>query len=175
MSLTALYSASSITRDVSRIIRENIATRQGHPVPQSANQYPSHSPFVPIQGPNQQDSPLSGQTHLRINILQSGKRILPRFDLPAGQCPNVDTMKQAVLRRYSDQIPNLPFDNIDPAVQQTRNPAASWNVKVWLPHGLVTVENDKDWTAALLSTGTVEWMDGDLKVLVDIDDANTQR
>lgn len=80
-------------------------------------------------------------------------------------------MKQAILRRYPDQIPNMPLDHIDSAVQQTRaSVAATWKVRVWLPDGLVAVENAKDWTIALLSADTVEWMDGDLKVLVEVDD-----
>lgn len=85
-------------------------------------------------------------------------------------------MKQAILRRYPDQIPNVPLDHIDPAVQQARtSAAATWKVRVWLPDGLVAVEHEKDWTIALLSADTVEWMDGDLKVLVDIDDATPVR
>jgi hypothetical protein len=34
---------------------------------------------------------------------------------------------------------------------------------------LAAVQNDGDWTMALLSAGNVDWMDGDLKVLVDLE------
>lgn len=49
-----------------------------------------------------------------------------------------------------------------------------WKVKVWLPDGLLPVQNQKDWTIALLSTDAIDWMDGELKVLVEIDEGNGQ-
>jgi hypothetical protein len=57
------------------------------------------------------------------------------------------------------------------AAQEARESAiiAEWKVRVWLPDGMLPVQSQKDWTIALLSADTVEWMDGDLKVLVDVD------
>lgn len=117
------------------------------------------------------------QIYLRINVLQHGKRVLPRLDLQAGQCPNVDTIKESVLRRYHGQIPGLPVlqgsDSID---QQIRDSAAasSWKVKALVPDGLITIQSEKDWAFALLSADTVDWMDGDLKILVELEGGNTQ-
>lgn len=59
----------------------------------------------------------------------------------------------------------------NPAAQEARESAAlaSWKLKVWLPDGLVPVANQKDWTIAVLSADTVDWMDGDLKVLIEVE------
>ncbi|CAG8028045.1 unnamed protein product [Penicillium salamii] len=158
--------ASSITRDVSRIIRENIAARHGHPQPDN-HFHPV--PFTPL--PENTQSQSQPHISLRVNIVQGGKRILPRFDLPAGQYPNIETLKQAILRRYPGQLPGLFPQEGNAAAQEARESAAlaSWKVKVWLPDGLIPVVNQKDWTIALLSADTVDWMDGDLKVLVETD------
>ncbi|KAF7528713.1 hypothetical protein PCG10_010249 [Penicillium crustosum] len=167
--------ASSITRDVSRIIRENIASRRGQPAQAPDPHF--HQPFTPLSestptANSTTPCPSQGQTSLRINILQNGKRILPRFDLPAGQFPNIDTVKQAILRRYSGQIPGLPaFQGTNAATHEARESAIvdGWKVKVWLPDGLLPVQNQKDWTIAVLSTDAVDWMDGELRVLVEVD------
>ena len=37
-----------------------------------------------------------------------------------------------------------------------------------MPEGLVPVQNDGEWTIAQLSAGTVDWMDGDLRVVVEV-------
>ncbi|KAJ5766350.1 uncharacterized protein N7511_003966 [Penicillium nucicola] len=174
--------ASSITRDVSRIIRENIASRHGHSAqPQDTHDqfHPQQQPFTPLeqtQPPTATNPPSNAQTSLLVSILQGGKRILPRFDLPASQCPNIDTVKQAILRRYPGQIPGLPFQDsegltMNAAAQEARESAviAEWRVKVWLPDGMLLVQSQKDWTIALLSADTVDWMDGDLKVLIEVD------
>ncbi|KAJ5660334.1 hypothetical protein N7507_006785 [Penicillium longicatenatum] len=173
--------ASSITRDVSRIIGEKVSRQ----TPSAAH---NHAPMADTKFHPQPPAPIqnatnvtpsnpNNQTYLCINVIQQGKRILPRIDLPADQLPTVDSAKQAILRRYLGQIPGLPFlqgqDNDDSVDQQARNAAlAAWKVKVWLPDGLIPVDNDKDWTFALLSADTVDWMDGNLKVLVDIDGNN---
>ncbi|KAJ5591817.1 uncharacterized protein N7459_002186 [Penicillium hispanicum] len=170
--------ASSITRDVSRVIRENIASRNGDPMPHpqmssSDGHFHSHHPLLTPQDPNNQgiNSPSNGdsqgQLYLHINVLQEGKRIVPRLDLPAGECPNVDLIKQYILRRYPGQIPGVPPLQSPDLVDLSA--AASWRIKVWLPNGLMAVQGEKDWGVALLSAHTVDWMDGDLKVLVEVE------
>lgn len=159
---------------MSRIIRENIASRRGQPAQAPDPHF--HQPFTPLSestpATNTATCHSQGQTSLRVNILQNGKRILPRFDLPAGQCPNIETVKQAILRRYSGQIPGLPvFQGANAATHEARESAVvdGWKVKVWLPDGLLPVQNQKDWTIALLSSDAVDWMDGELRVLVEVD------
>ncbi|KAJ5085724.1 hypothetical protein N7532_010495 [Penicillium argentinense] len=142
--------ASSITRDVSRIIRENLAAREdAFPPPQTSTQH--YSPRSPL--------------YLRINVLKQSNRILPRIDLPANECSDVNTLKQIVMRRFPELIGS---DNFEPSSQQARDVAAQWKTRVLLPDGLVEIQNDKDWTVALLSADSTEWMDGDLKVLIDL-------
>ena len=165
---------------MSRIIRENIASRHGHPTQAPDPHF--HQPFTSLSDSTQTANTTAsshghGQTSLRVNILQNGKRILSRFDLPAGQCPNIDTVKQAILRRYPGQIPGIPvFQGTNAATHEARESAVveGWKVKVWLPDGLVPVRNQKDWTIAVLSADAVDWMDGELRVLVEIDEGGGQ-
>ncbi|KAL4888190.1 hypothetical protein BDV59DRAFT_147962 [Aspergillus ambiguus] len=158
--------ASSITRDVSRIIRDSLSTKdtsatapEAHPQP-----FPASLPGFA----NTATSAPQGAITLRINIMQHGKRIVPRVDFPAAQCSDMETMKQILIRRFGDSLPGVP--PADSALAQTNwNPSAGWKVKVWLPDGLTPVQNDGEWTIALLSAGNVDWMDGDLRVLVELE------
>lgn len=45
---------------------------------------------------------------------------------------------------------------------------------MWLPDGLLPVQNQKDWTLAVLSADAVDWMDGELKLLVEVSDGEQQ-
>lgn len=113
----------------------------------------------------------SQQYHITlcINILQNNKRILPRFDVPAEQCPDLETAKRLIGRRFTGQLPETPQVQQDFDGNWSSNcSASSWKFKVWLPEGLVPVQNDGEWTIAQLSAGTVDWMDGELRVVVDI-------
>lgn len=124
-----------------------------------------HTTSTEPSGATGPHSPLS----LRINILQGGKRILPRFDLPAGQTRDLETLKQFIIRRFPGQLPGLPSESaLDPTAGNW-NSSVQWKFKVWLPDGLTPVQNDGEWTIALLSAGNVDWMDGDLRVLVELE------
>ena len=156
-------SASSITRDVSRIIRESIAGRQDNAPVASEQQY-NHTP-QPFHAPTTENG--HNQVSLRVSVLQRGKRILPPLDLPASQCNHANAVKQLVLRRYPGQIPGVSFtEGSDAAAQHA---VADWKLRVWLPDGLTPVQSERDWTIALLSADTVDWMDGELKLLVETD------
>lgn len=63
----------------------------------------------------------------------------------------------------------------DSSGQQAGDSSAAWKLQVWLPNGLVPVQNEKEWAFALLSADTVDWMDGEMKVLVEIDGTDTQQ
>ncbi|GMF79286.1 unnamed protein product [Aspergillus oryzae] len=116
--------------------------------------------------PTTSQAPIS----LRINIMQNGKRVLPRVDLPAGHCPDLETLKQLLCRRFAGQLPGLPSDpSLDPAAWMS---SVGWRFRVWLPEGLTPVQNDGEWTIALLSAGNVDWMDGDLRVLVELENTS---
>lgn len=113
--------------------------------------------------------PTTSPLHLRINILQNGKRIHPSFGLPASQCPDIANAKQLLSRKFAGELPGIPSDpDADP---NAWNASVGWKFRVWLPEGLSTVENDGDWTLALLAAEKVDWMDGELKVLVDIENS----
>ncbi|KAL4784696.1 hypothetical protein BJX76DRAFT_212691 [Aspergillus varians] len=161
--------ASSIARDVSRIIRNTIAARQGAhdhtPLPETQPMPPPltfpHSSENPSANP-----PTPSPLHLRINILQNGKRILPPYDLPASQCPDIANARQLLLRKFAGQLPGIPSEaDSDP---NAWNASIGWGFRVWLPDGLINIENDSDWTLALLAAEKVGWMDSELKVLVEI-------
>lgn len=167
-----------------------MASRTGaHPasqLPAGPDQpFPTQPSFVSSNEAKNEGTPNLSSSHhtshtqilLHINVLHRGKRILPRIDLPAGQCPNVDTIKESVIRRYHNQIPGLPaLSGVDGFDQQVRDMAGAvtWSVKALLSDGLVTVQSEKDWAFALLSADTVDWMDGDLKILINVDGDNTQ-
>lgn len=95
---------------------------------------------------------------LRVNVLQNGKRAVPRVDLPAEQCPDLGSLKQVLTRRFGDQLSALLSES------------TSWKIKVFVPDGLTLVSSDGEWTIALLSAATVDWMDSDLRVLVEIEE-----
>ncbi|KAF7716814.1 Uncharacterized protein PECH_006823 [Penicillium ucsense] len=181
---------NGITRDVSRVIRESLASRNGdHSATQLSAGPDQHFHTQPSFVASNEVKPNGAtalppshhashtQITLHINVLHRGKRILPRLDLPAGQCPNVDMIKESVIRRYHNQIPGLPvLQGADGFDQQVRDMAGavSWSVKALLSDGLVSIQSEKDWAFALLSVDTVDWMDGDLKILIGVDGDNTQ-
>ncbi|KAJ6085132.1 hypothetical protein N7499_004761 [Penicillium canescens] len=169
--------ASSITRDVSRIIRENIANRHGHPTQtQDAHDqfHPQQQPFTPVEqtqapittNPPQTLKPLSASTFSRAeNAFSPDSTCLPAnapTSTPSSKQSSVDTLARS---------PDSEGLNMNAAAQEARESAvvAEWRVKVWLPDGMLVVQSQKDWTIALLSADTVDWMDGDLKVLVEVD------
>ncbi|KAL2870014.1 DUF3431 domain-containing protein [Aspergillus lucknowensis] len=161
--------ASSITRDVSRVIRDGLAARQGAhdhtPMSQTL-------PLPPLTFPHSvapNDSITPSPLHLQVNILQNGKRAVPPFELPASQCPDIATARQHLCRKYADDLPGIPSDpNLD-VPTGAWEATARWKIQVWLPDGLIAIDNDSDWTLALLAAEKVDWLDGELKVLVEIE------
>ncbi|RJE23241.1 hypothetical protein PHISCL_04398 [Aspergillus sclerotialis] len=74
-----------------------------------------------------------------------------------------------ITRHYGSQLPPAFNPSTwDPTTKSWRTPA-EWKFRVWLPDGLAPVQNDGEWTIALLSAGTVDWMDGGLRVLVEVE------
>ncbi|OXV08737.1 hypothetical protein Egran_03500 [Elaphomyces granulatus] len=176
--------ASSITRDVSRIIRTNLGTGETSSSPQplpstcaAPNSVPcqpqflpqlSHPGFVPLSvaSPATATAAITSSITLRINVIQNGKRILPRIDVPADKCPDLDSVKQLITHRFAGQLPEALSPGFDDSTGTWNS--SRWRFKVWLSEGLVHVQNDGEWTIAQLSTSAVEWMDGDLRVILDL-------
>ncbi|KIV86019.1 hypothetical protein PV11_01661 [Exophiala sideris] len=78
------------------------------------------------------------------------RRVIPRFQLTPESAPSLSALIGEVEKRYKPALGN------------------DWVVKVWLTDGLVTVAEDGEWMVALLSAGVVDWMDGEVRVLVEI-------
>jgi hypothetical protein len=91
--------------------------------------------------------------------MQSGKRVAPKLNVTAEQCPDLASVRQLISRSYACHLPVGGHGDVD---------ASHWKIQVWLPEGLVPVQNDGEWTIAQLSAGTVDWMDGDLRVVIDV-------
>ena len=87
---------------------------------------------------------------LHISILNEGKRHLPRFDIPAANCSDLNSVLQKVVEQYNDATLVLS------------------KVKVLLPDGLVEVREDSEWVGALETAESMDWMDGVLKVLIEV-------
>jgi hypothetical protein len=100
--------------------------------------------------------------------LQNGKRIVPSYDIPASQCPDLANARQLLCRRYAGELPGILADPNTNASAGTWDASAGWRFQVWLPEGLILIENDSDWTLSLLAAEKVDWMDSEMKVLVEI-------
>ncbi|KAJ9662078.1 hypothetical protein H2198_001620 [Neophaeococcomyces mojaviensis] len=106
---------------------------------------------VPITSP---DEPVnSGSIILRVNIVTSQdgiqKRITPELSLPAENAPTLDIFLAELKKHFEDMAQTVV-------------------VKTWLPHGLVPVKEDGEWVVSHLTAGMHEWMDGQLKVIVEV-------
>ncbi|KAJ5899869.1 hypothetical protein N7495_004613 [Penicillium taxi] len=170
--------ASSITRDVSRIIRENIAAKQNHEITPSQPNVPL--PALPTQtSPDQQVSTASSaissmEILLRINILQHGKRLFPRVDIPTTLSQDLSTVKKGIMRTYPGQIPGCSILQDTDSILSAAVATPAWKISAWLPDGLLPIRTDKDWSFALVQATAMDWMDGGLTVLVEVSAPNTQ-
>ena len=101
--------------------------------------------------------PPSGSVNLLINLMTTDgnniRRIIPRFTLTPEAAPNIQALRSQVKIRAK----GTSAKKIDQA-----------RIKVWLADGLVQVKDDGEWMVALLSAGTMEWMDGEVRVLVEL-------
>ncbi|RAO72634.1 uncharacterized protein BHQ10_008646 [Talaromyces amestolkiae] len=161
--------ANSVTRDLDRIIKESLIHKQetGGREPEQA-QTTEHAPFLsamhqPAYGTvTNQDQHDTSPITLRLNVIHDSKRVVPRLDVTAEQCPDLASVRSLIAHRWSGQLPASTCDengNVD---------TSSWKIQVWLPEGLVTADNDGEWTIAQLSAGTIDWMDNDLSVVIDL-------
>lgn len=131
----------------------------------------------------------SHQITLHINIIQShngaaaangtngtAKRIAPRLDITADQCPDFQSLSNRVQQYHQQQKEqqqqqenNVNMNNTDDHQTSTRSVPV---IKVWLEDGLVPVRNDAEWVVALLTVSTIDWMDGELRVIADVEDGS---
>lgn len=86
------------------------------------------------------------------------RRVIPRFTLTPEAAPSLSKLLAVVDQKYK------PSSRDKDASVREGGPV----VKVWLTDGLVTVVEDGEWMVALLSAGVVDWMDGEVRVLVEV-------
>ena len=100
----------------------------------------------------------------------SSKRLADPFSLPAASVPNLEALRSEVQKRFGKTWQQLSSTDVSGALSSSKanrkDPELS--VKVWLPDGLVRVRDDGEWMVALLSAELVEWMDKEVKILVQI-------
>lgn len=88
------------------------------------------------------------------------RRVIPRFTLTPEAAPSLSTLLTEVEKKCIAH--SASTDGV--ALGREGRPI----VKVWLTDGLVTVVEDGEWMVALLSAGVVDWMDGEVRVLVEV-------
>jgi hypothetical protein len=86
---------------------------------------------------------------LRVNLLQNGQRIAPRRDVAAAECP----YKHTIIQKISECLGPVVTNSV--------------KVSVHLPQGLRVIENDATWADALKVAQEIEWLDGELSVLIE--------
>jgi len=107
-------------------------------------------------------TPFKQSIVLHVNVVSNTagalRRVIPRFSLTPEAAPNLAALLTEVDKRYSLSSRNGSASEVD------SRPV----VKVWLTDGLVTVVEDGEWMVALLSAGFVDWMDAEIRVLVEV-------
>jgi hypothetical protein len=100
----------------------------------------------------------------------STKRLADPFSLPAASVPNLQALRSKVHERFGEILQPLSPTAESGAPQRSKGNQIDLNlsVKVWLPDGLVRVKDDGEWMVALLSAELVEWMDKQVKILVEV-------
>ncbi|EEP76690.1 predicted protein [Uncinocarpus reesii 1704] len=174
------YFASGITRDVSDIIKGSLTNRSHHDpklTPSATFSERTSEPFSQaqpglttlapaahsIQAPKQGEMKISSSVKLLINIVQNGddKRVLPRLELPCNPNAGFSMLLKNVQQYYQQHQQSL-------APQMLPN----LHVKVWLKDGLTPVTNDEEWIASLMAAHMVDWMDGELRIIIDAGGGN---
>ncbi|KIX98782.1 uncharacterized protein Z520_05243 [Fonsecaea multimorphosa CBS 102226] len=128
-----------------------------HPPIPVQQDIPSLSPHV-----SQPSTTFKQSVVLHVNVVSNTggalRRVIPRFSLTPEAAPSLSALLAEVEKRYtlSARSGGAPGVQSRPIV------------KVWLTDGLVTVVEDGEWMVALLSAGVVDWMDGEVRVLVEI-------
>jgi hypothetical protein len=100
----------------------------------------------------------------------STKRLADPFSLPAASVPNLQALRSKVHEHLGEILQPLSPTAESGAPQRGKGNRMDFNlsVKVWLPDGLVRVKDDGEWMVALLSAELVEWMDKQVKILVEV-------
>ena len=147
------------------LISDHRASEAGRPVEEI--EVPPTMPaqqHVPALSPTgaQSTTMFKPSIFLYVNIVSNSggsmRRVIPRFTLTPEAAPNLSSLLNEVEKRYP-----LASTNGSASGAQTRP-----LVKVWLTDGLVDVAEDGDYMVALLSASVVDWMDNEIRILVQV-------
>ncbi|PGG95886.1 hypothetical protein AJ79_09823 [Helicocarpus griseus UAMH5409] len=168
------YFATGITRDVSHIIRDNLlsqqhqhqhqpqsAQHQPHPLPPSSS---TAGPTTTTFTASEHQIPLH-QITIHINTTNPAtngtKRLIPRLDVSADQCSDLASLLQRVSQHHGKFRQQAQQEGMAVVEEDVKLP-----VRVWLEEGLVDVRTDEEWGDALGRVSRVDWMDGEVRVVV---------
>jgi hypothetical protein len=142
--------------DQSLMPAQHQGTESAHPVPAQQEVITSAPPVSPPTTSFKQS------VVLYVNVVSNAagtlRRLTPRFSLTPEAAPNLAALLSEVDKRY-------PLSSRNGSMSGVENRPG---IKVWLPDGLVTVRDDGEWMVALLSAGFVDWMDAEIRVLVEV-------
>ncbi|KAH8815610.1 hypothetical protein F5884DRAFT_772917 [Xylogone sp. PMI_703] len=125
--------------------------------------YNIDSTFTAANGQNEevQPAPVIGEdtdakseditTTYHVNILQFGARIKPRLTLNNKNCPGFPSLVQYIHNIYGDE-------GIRPV-----------KISILGPQGQLSISDDDSFNQAVRSVMENEWMDGEVKILVDVE------
>ncbi|OAX81216.1 hypothetical protein ACJ72_04442 [Emergomyces africanus] len=168
------YFATGITRDVSHIIRDNLLSQHPQQQQQQQPSPPSTSPATSTTTATTSPQIPAHQITIHVNTTNPStkgtKRLIPRLDISADQCPDLASLLQKVRQHHLQFQQQHNGQHQSQHAQQAaaaivEDPALP--VKVWLEEGLVDVQTDAEWMVALVKVSTVDWMDGELRVIVE--------
>lgn len=86
---------------------------------------------------------------LRFNVIRNNQRISSPYDLTAKECPDLQTV-------FLKALPYLSSRSHD-----------DMQISVLMPSGLTLIQDDDGWIKALNQVNQLEWMDNEMKVLIE--------
>ncbi|MCJ1392838.1 hypothetical protein MMC18_005710 [Xylographa bjoerkii] len=153
--------ALSVLQTLFRLLREQLHTDMPTDRPMSASPRKAES-YVPDTIPAQPDWTLERNENLankrpsfqalmlHLHFLKNGKRILPRLDLLANQYEDLSSVVQRAAEQHGSVAPE------------------TLKVMVLLPEGLKEIKDDAEWKTAIELSRSLDWMEGEVKVLVEV-------
>ncbi len=93
-----------------------------------------------------------GGAKYHINIVQYGRRIQPQVMLTPTSCPGFASLVQHIQNLIEGGTAGYGLNNI----------------KVLGPTGMIGVKDESTWRGAIASIRETEWMDGEMKVVVQV-------
>lgn len=90
---------------------------------------------------------------LKVNVVRTEdgvqRRVVPELDISSADAPTVEQFYTELKKRY-EELPQAP------------------KVKTWQADGMSIIHDNVEWLSSQLAVGMHEWMDGQLKILVEV-------